>query len=411
MHWAGAKEGGLAKYNWGLEPDSLHPGWVGTAYEVWLINRIADGLIASDPELNYFPWIALDWEVTPFVWAPLGITDGLKITYNIRNDLYWNDGFPLTAEDIKFGFEFALNFPGLASTMDYFMWCEIEDPMTVSVYVNTPGQALYTDYAGIALLFPKHIYDPDAHPSLDTIGLEAPIQPWETDWDDWMADYTGDMPGTAGFPYTALVMSGTWNFVEYDIGSVTANLTKDTQPYGDFFKDSAIEGAIKAPGRVDPDTAFDYEVVITNAGTTDNVTGDFIGCSIGTFIVKIDDVVYDTQTPGTLIPYFDAETYGPYTVTGGLTAGRHNMTVEVYETGVAEPIDVTTQEIIVTPREDLNYDIYIGIDDIVRAAEAFGASPPPFPGNDRWDSRSDLNDDWYCGIDDIVNIAEDFGGP
>jgi hypothetical protein len=80
MHWLGAKEGGLAKYNWGLEPDSLHPGWVGTAYEWWLINRIGDGLIASDPELNYFPWIALDWEVTPFVWAPLGITDGLKIT-------------------------------------------------------------------------------------------------------------------------------------------------------------------------------------------------------------------------------------------------------------------------------------------------------------------------------------------
>jgi hypothetical protein len=106
---------------------------------------------------------------------------------------------------------------------------------------------------------------------------------------------------------------------------------------------------------------------------------------------------------------FDSVTFGPYPI--DLAPGVHNFTSIAYETGVADPIDVSTQMIIATPLEDLNYDLFIGIDDIVRAAEAFGASPPPFPGNERWDSRTDINEDYYTGIDDIVNIAEDFGGP
>jgi hypothetical protein len=53
----------------------------------------------------------------------------------------------------------------------------------------------------------------------------------------------------------------------------------------------------------------------------------------------------------------------------------------------------------------------VGIDDIVTAGEAFGASPPPLPGSIRWNAQADVNNDFYVGIDDIVDIAEDFGTP
>jgi ABC-type branched-subunit amino acid transport system substrate-binding protein len=66
-------------------------------------------------------------------------------------------------------------------------------------------------------------------------------------------------------------------------------------------------------------------------------------------------------------------------------------------------------------REDTNYDKYVGIDDIVFAADHFGTSPypvtaPPYPpSSDRWEHVCDQNFDDYCGIDDIVLIAGAFG--
>jgi ABC-type transport system substrate-binding protein len=404
MHWASSPTGGLVKYNWGEYPETLHPGFIGSAYEQWLVGLITDGLISVTPDLVDIPWIALDWETEPFVWTPLGITDGQKVTYRVRDDLYWNDGFPITAEDMKFSLEFADTFARYGATMQYFLWVEIEDPHTIAVYTDNPSQFIYSDFAGLCLLFPQHIYDPDMHPTRDT-SLD-PV--WEIDWDDWMADYTGTIPGTAGFAYTALVGNGIFDFVEYFPTLEIANLTRNTRP-GDFFSDTPIEGAIDVPGRVDVGTLFEYNVVITNAGSKDNVTGELAPCEIASYTVYIDGVPVTVGTPGELIQPFRAATYGPHTAT--LAPGTYNFTVVVREEGVADPIDVTSTWVICTLPEDLNYDIYVGIDDIVRCAEAFGSAPPPFPGSERWDSRGDLNNDWYVGIDDIVDIAEDFGGP
>jgi hypothetical protein len=54
---------------------------------------------------------------------------------------------------------------------------------------------------------------------------------------------------------------------------------------------------------------------------------------------------------------------------------------------------------------DITYDAYVGVDDVVGAAENFGAEP----GTPRWDHRSDVTFDDYVGVDDIVEIAEHFG--
>jgi hypothetical protein len=54
---------------------------------------------------------------------------------------------------------------------------------------------------------------------------------------------------------------------------------------------------------------------------------------------------------------------------------------------------------------DITYDGYVGVDDVVGAAENFGAEP----GTPRWDHRSDVTFDNYVGVDDIVGIAEHFG--
>jgi hypothetical protein len=191
-----------------------------------------------------------------------------------------------------------------------------------------------------------------------------------------------------------------------------ANLTSRNPP-GDFFHDTPIEAAVDIPGRVGYmvagvyDGSCTYDVQIINAGSKDNVTGELTACTIDYYEVYIDGAV-DTVNVGSYpLDPFSNVTVGPHTTE--LYPGVYNFTIVVYKEGVAEPIDKSYKRVIATPREDLNYDIYVGVDDIVRAADAFGASPPPFPGHERWDSRADLNDDYYCGIDDIVDVAEDFG--
>jgi parallel beta-helix repeat protein len=54
---------------------------------------------------------------------------------------------------------------------------------------------------------------------------------------------------------------------------------------------------------------------------------------------------------------------------------------------------------------DLNDDGYVGIDDILVAAYAFGT----IPGMSRWNPKADINRDGYIGIDDIFIIAQHFG--
>ncbi len=56
---------------------------------------------------------------------------------------------------------------------------------------------------------------------------------------------------------------------------------------------------------------------------------------------------------------------------------------------------------------DVNNDYYVGIDDVMLCAEAFGSSPTIHP--DRWNPSCDINDDDYVGIDDIVTVASNFG--
>jgi hypothetical protein len=54
---------------------------------------------------------------------------------------------------------------------------------------------------------------------------------------------------------------------------------------------------------------------------------------------------------------------------------------------------------------DLTYDGYVGIADILHAADNFGA----LVGDPRWDHKSDVTGDNYVGIADILAIADHFG--
>lgn len=58
---------------------------------------------------------------------------------------------------------------------------------------------------------------------------------------------------------------------------------------------------------------------------------------------------------------------------------------------------------------DLNKDCFVGIDDLIICAEAFGSDSIIL--TDRWNPSYDIDDDGYVGIKDMMTISKDFGCP
>jgi len=417
-HWNTSVSGGEVGYYLGVqEPDNLHPGGVDDDCEWWILDRCMDEPRVLNPDLIDVPWIAVNWTLEPFNWPPLGIFNGTAFTMRIRDDVYWQDGWPLTAEDIRFSWNFMKNFPHLYPIYRYILWIEIHDPNTITAYLNITSQWYIYDLIKYALVFPKHIYNPEWHPTRDPVN--DPV--WTISWQDWMSDYTGFIPQEVGnwrpgdpppsglTDLKALVGCGPYYFVTYaPIGEYVSGyaILKKNPNY--WVKSPVIAG-INIPGRIDPETDYPFKVIIENAGAKKETTGELGPVLVEYFEVYVDGTPMYTGNVNEQIYPFE---YANYSVPGyvlNLPCGFYNVTLKVYEKDIAEPITITYKKICVTLREDLNYDIYVGIDDIVRAAEAFGSQPPPFPGCERWDERADLNDDFYVGIDDIVDIAEDFG--
>ena len=72
---------------------SLDPGKSFSSYDEQVIRDAFAGLVEMDVEMNILPHIAKSWEVSE---------DGRRYTFNLRDDVYWTDGKPVTAEDFAY---------------------------------------------------------------------------------------------------------------------------------------------------------------------------------------------------------------------------------------------------------------------------------------------------------------------
>jgi len=396
MHWNTSVEGGSVNYVLGAPLDNLHPGWADSAYEWDVLTKVEDGLMAINPDLVDIPWIACDWTADPFDWAPLNV-HGMKVRFQIRSDVKWHDGMPVTVEDIKFAMDTLHNYPQYQSTWQYLLWTEIVDPCTVDIYLNTTSQFIIYDFAGLAVMFPKHIYD---KPGATTAAL------WSISYKTW----TGKDP-PADYPFMkALIGCGPYVFDYYNPANNIVHVVK----YKDYWVTGPLKQNFIQPQRIDPHTSFNYSVEVVNTGSKSIATGELVPAVIDYIEITFDNETIDVIPGPITIAPFKYVVLGPYNITDylpieNLTVGLHYLDCHTYEEG--ELVDEYWCPIYVTIREDLNYDFKVRIDDVRAAAKAFGSAPPPFPGYERWDARADINDDWKVRIDDIRAIAKMFGWP
>ena len=96
--------------------------------------------------------------------------DLTQVTLELQPDLLWNDGTPVTAEDIKFTIEWVLDTDNAATSYAQFETIEsveVTDELTATVTFEAPNPFWMTPFAGTSTgyLYPKHILEsgPEAH--------------------------------------------------------------------------------------------------------------------------------------------------------------------------------------------------------------------------------------------------------
>jgi peptide/nickel transport system substrate-binding protein len=145
-----ADEKVIVKIGWQGEIDHLNPmiGWTNNVYEIYaneyllMIGRSWDKLEADDSG------IVKSWELSE---------DQLVWTFTINEGMTWQDGEPITAEDVAFTYNFIIENE-IAAYINFLTGvdrAEVVDESTVNVYCNEPvANMLYLWIPAI----PEHIW-------------------------------------------------------------------------------------------------------------------------------------------------------------------------------------------------------------------------------------------------------------
>jgi len=114
---------------------------------------VLDRLLVRDPvTLEWQGLVAEDWSVS---------ADGLKLTFRLRRDVNFSDGEPLTAHDVAFSFDFAMNeaiaTPRTRSLLNRIERATALDDHTVEFIFTEPYFASL-ELTGLMDILPAHFY-------------------------------------------------------------------------------------------------------------------------------------------------------------------------------------------------------------------------------------------------------------
>ena len=141
------------------------------------LEHIYDPLLALDQEMNVIPNLAESWE-----WSD----DGATLTMDLRENVVFHNGTPMTSEDVKFSFERILNEETGAASRSFFTSIEsIEapDPQTVVFHLSAPNAAILAAMTNPnSAILSKELLESGWDPSTEAVGTGAfKLAQWEAD--------------------------------------------------------------------------------------------------------------------------------------------------------------------------------------------------------------------------------------
>ncbi|MEK6529648.1 MAG: ABC transporter substrate-binding protein, partial [candidate division NC10 bacterium] len=95
-------------------------------------NLIYDGLVKRDKDLNLVPSLAQSWGLSK---------DCLTLTFKLRKDAKWHDGWLFTADDVRFTYETMIHPKTPTAYKEDFLQVkdvEVLDPFTVRITYPKP---------------------------------------------------------------------------------------------------------------------------------------------------------------------------------------------------------------------------------------------------------------------------------
>jgi peptide/nickel transport system substrate-binding protein len=139
----------LAGSDWGYPQPFTHDPRKPGSYNT---NLIFDSLLEKDED-GLIPWLATDWTVSD---------DGTVYTFELRDDVVWQDGEAFTAEDVEFSFDYyGEHSPVLASLEidDAYVVASAEATTDDEVVVTvTEPNVIMLEALGFIRILPEHIW-------------------------------------------------------------------------------------------------------------------------------------------------------------------------------------------------------------------------------------------------------------
>ena len=110
---------------------------------------IYDGLVKLDKDLNMVPAMAESWTYSK---------DCLDLTFKLRRDIKWHDGYPFNADDVVFTYQAMVNPKTPAPFKEGFLLVksvDAPDPYTVHVHYDKPYARAVETWG--TYILPKHL--------------------------------------------------------------------------------------------------------------------------------------------------------------------------------------------------------------------------------------------------------------
>lgn len=147
----------LVRFAWWTDVGNPTPFQVSTTGPggAVLLSLLFDTLTWKDAN-GIIPWLATEWESAP---------DGLSYTFRLVDSARWQDGQPLTADDVKFSFDYYADHPYRWMPTPMVAGADVLGPGQVRLRLTRPYAAFLEDIAGVVPIIPRHVWAAVADPT------------------------------------------------------------------------------------------------------------------------------------------------------------------------------------------------------------------------------------------------------
>ena len=132
---------------------SLNPYTYQTGYPGWnLMTLVYEPMFTPDPDNIPQPWLARRYTVSP---------DGKTWTFTLHQNLKWHDGRPMTADDVKFTYEYVRRFthPRWTPQVRSIESIETSGPSTLTIRLTAASSGFAAQPLADLPILPKHIWE------------------------------------------------------------------------------------------------------------------------------------------------------------------------------------------------------------------------------------------------------------